>query len=120
MLCTCSYLIRDILLNTSLKQSGGTTYEIKTGRRDGVVSEASTVDLPFPSTTVSDAIEGFGKKGLSPSDMVTLLGTTCLTIFLSLFSPFYLGLFVSYMIKIEETKVNIQKSPLNNFFVDGK
>lgn len=79
-------------MNTLLKQSGGTTYEIKTGRRDGVVSEASTVDLPFPSTTVSGAIEGFGKKGLSPSDMVTLLGTTFLIHFFESFLSFLLGL----------------------------
>ncbi|KAK1305471.1 Peroxidase 60 [Acorus calamus] len=52
----------------------GARYEVETGRRDGKVSLASNVDLPSPFLTVSETISAFEKKGLSPTDMVYLLG----------------------------------------------
>ncbi|XP_055815295.1 peroxidase 60-like [Solanum dulcamara] len=53
---------------------GGKWYDVETGREDGNVSSASNVDLPGASISVSDSIKAFGKKKLSPTDMVYLLG----------------------------------------------
>ncbi|XP_050140421.1 peroxidase 60 [Malus sylvestris] len=53
---------------------GGGRYEVQTGRRDGFVSQASDVDLPNPSMSVSDSVAAFARKGLNASDMVHLLG----------------------------------------------
>lgn len=58
-----------------LMQSGGARYEIPTGRRDGIVSEASNVNLPTRSISVSNAIAAFANKGLNTTDVVLLLGT---------------------------------------------
>lgn len=58
-----------------LMQSGGERYEIQTGRKDGLVSQASNVNLPSPSISVSDSIAAFATKGLTTKDMVLLLGT---------------------------------------------
>ncbi|VVB16834.1 unnamed protein product [Arabis nemorensis] len=49
-------------------------YEIPTGRHDGLVSLASTIDLPSPRLTVSDTVAKFAKENLSLTDMVLLLG----------------------------------------------
>ncbi|KAF8039591.1 hypothetical protein BT93_B1952 [Corymbia citriodora subsp. variegata] len=54
--------------------SGGGRYKIETGRKDGLVSLASNVDLPAPSISVNDSITAFARKGLTVSDMVLLLG----------------------------------------------
>ncbi|KAF5744880.1 peroxidase 60-like [Tripterygium wilfordii] len=56
----------------SLSQGG--RYEVQTGRRDGLVSLASNVNLPSPDFTVSQSINAFSQKNLSPTDMVYLLG----------------------------------------------
>ena len=55
-------------------QSDGGTYNVQTGRRDGLVSLASNVDLPPPFISVSDSIAAFAAKGLNVTDMVYLLG----------------------------------------------
>ncbi|CAM8879265.1 unnamed protein product [Rhodiola kirilowii] len=52
----------------------GTRYEVQTGRRDGLVSRASNVNLPGPSISVSQLASIFANKGLNVSDMVILLG----------------------------------------------
>ncbi|OUZ99191.1 Plant peroxidase [Macleaya cordata] len=49
-------------------------YEVPTGRMDGKVSLATNVDLPSPRITVKDSIIAFGKKKLSSTEMVLLLG----------------------------------------------
>ncbi|PKI53705.1 hypothetical protein CRG98_025946 [Punica granatum] len=54
--------------------SGGGQYPVQTGRKDGLVSLASNVNLPGPSFSVSQAISAFAQKGLSATDMVFLLG----------------------------------------------
>ncbi|KAL8227174.1 hypothetical protein R6Q57_017006 [Mikania cordata] len=55
--------------------SGGSRYNVQTGRRDGRVSLAqNTKSLPAPSVSVSTAIRAFARKGLTPTDMVYLLG----------------------------------------------
>lgn len=47
---------------------------MKTGRRDGSVSRAHNVKLLGPTASVSDSIALFQKKGLTPTDMVILIG----------------------------------------------
>ena len=54
--------------------SGGPKYDIPTGRRDGLVSSVSDVDLPGPRVPVSDARQIFAAKGITTEEMVTLLG----------------------------------------------
>ncbi|KAL3752307.1 hypothetical protein ACJRO7_013027 [Eucalyptus globulus] len=54
--------------------SGGGRYRVETGRKDGLVSLASNVNLPPPSISVNDSIAAFAQKGLTVSDMVLLLG----------------------------------------------
>lgn len=45
-----------------------------TGRRDGLVSSISEVDLPGPTPTISQAQQAFQARGLTLADMVVLLG----------------------------------------------
>ncbi|KAL9257978.1 Peroxidase 60-like protein [Drosera capensis] len=52
----------------------GTWYEVQTGRRDGLVSLASNVNLPGPTIPVPDAVALFESNGLSVPDLVLLLG----------------------------------------------
>lgn len=54
--------------------SGGLRYNVPTGRRDGLVSRASDVNVPSPSFTISQAQQAFSNKGLTLNDMVALLG----------------------------------------------
>ncbi|KAI4325572.1 hypothetical protein MLD38_030957 [Melastoma candidum] len=54
--------------------AGGPRYNIPTGRRDGLISDPSLVDLPSPSFTVSQALDAFTAKGFNLTEMVTLLG----------------------------------------------
>ncbi|XP_010421030.1 PREDICTED: peroxidase 60-like [Camelina sativa] len=51
-----------------------TWYAIPTGRFDGTVSLASSVDLPSPRLTVSQTADKFFDRKLSLTDMVLLLG----------------------------------------------
>lgn len=54
--------------------AGGPQYSLPTGRRDGTISSINDVNLPGPSSLVSDAAAAFSAKGLSIPEMVTLLG----------------------------------------------
>ena len=54
--------------------AGGPKYNIPTGRRDGLISRASEVNLPGPRMSVSQAQQAFAAKGMSLNDMVVLLG----------------------------------------------
>ncbi|XP_054799380.1 peroxidase 57-like [Prosopis cineraria] len=55
--------------------AGGPKYEVPTGRRDGLVSKRSSVDLPGPDISVQDALDLFDKKGIKrEEDMVSLMG----------------------------------------------
>ncbi|BFG34790.1 hypothetical protein CerSpe_210640 [Prunus speciosa] len=54
--------------------SGGGRYNVQTGRRDGLISLATNVDLPAPSISVPDSVAAFAGKGLNMTDMVHLLG----------------------------------------------
>lgn len=55
-------------------QSGGLNYSVPTGRRDGLRSDPSDVNLPGPSLAVPEALQFFTAKGFSLNDMVILLG----------------------------------------------
>ncbi|XP_057786874.1 peroxidase 44-like [Salvia miltiorrhiza] len=52
----------------------GPRYDVPTGRRDGLVSDMNEVDLPGPQESVAQAFATFRAKGLTLSEMVTLLG----------------------------------------------
>ncbi|KAK6912549.1 hem peroxidase [Dillenia turbinata] len=54
--------------------AGGPNYNIPTGRRDGLVSNPSEVDLPGPDVSVAKATKIFKSKGFNANEMVTLLG----------------------------------------------
>ncbi|PKI53710.1 hypothetical protein CRG98_025951 [Punica granatum] len=54
--------------------SGRKWYLVQTGRKDGLVSLPSDVNLPGPTISVSQSIAAFAQKGLSVTDMVYLLG----------------------------------------------
>ncbi|CAK9879858.1 unnamed protein product [Sphagnum jensenii] len=60
---------RDVVL-----LAGGPQILFPTGRRDGVVSLASAVDVPGPTDTVTQAIAAFNSIGLNVNDLTTLLG----------------------------------------------
>lgn len=54
--------------------AGGLNYSLPTGRRDGFVSNMNDVNVPDPNFTVDQAIQAFASKGLTPFEMVVLLG----------------------------------------------
>lgn len=64
-----TYIYIDIM------QSGGTSWGVPTGRRDGLVSQASdTANLPAFNDPISVQIRKFADKGLNTQDLVTLVG----------------------------------------------
>ncbi|KAK4282077.1 hypothetical protein QN277_013497 [Acacia crassicarpa] len=54
--------------------AGGPKYEVPTGRRDGLVSRSSDVDLLGPGISVQNALDFFADKGIKRQDMVSLMG----------------------------------------------
>ncbi|XP_054779676.1 peroxidase 66-like [Prosopis cineraria] len=55
--------------------SGGPSWEVLKGRKDGRVSKASdTRNLPPPTSNVSQLIQSFASRGLDVKDLVTLSG----------------------------------------------
>ncbi|KAL6906365.1 hypothetical protein ACP4OV_003966 [Aristida adscensionis] len=55
--------------------SGGPSYQVQLGRRDGMVSQASMAsDLPGPNVDIPTAINMFANKGLNSFDMAILMG----------------------------------------------
>ncbi|KAL4567686.1 hypothetical protein LXL04_023278 [Taraxacum kok-saghyz] len=54
--------------------SGGPSYPVFLGRRDGVESNAAWIDFPSPSSSWESTLAYFESKGLDLQDMVTLLG----------------------------------------------
>ncbi|KAI3715799.1 hypothetical protein L6452_22786 [Arctium lappa] len=59
----------------SVVLSGGTSWGVPTGRRDGLVSQASdTANLPAFNDPISVQIRKFADKGLNTQDLVTLVG----------------------------------------------
>ncbi|KAG6408399.1 hypothetical protein SASPL_131410 [Salvia splendens] len=54
--------------------AGGPSYPVYLGRRDGMESKASWVDLPSPAISIDQGITYFKSKGLDDMDYATLLG----------------------------------------------
>ncbi|XP_074296702.1 peroxidase 6-like [Silene latifolia] len=59
-----------------VKMTGGPFYEIKLGRKDGLVSQASRVagNLARPNMTITQIIDQFKNKGFTVQEMVALVG----------------------------------------------
>ncbi|KAL8201285.1 hypothetical protein R6Q57_012624 [Mikania cordata] len=66
--------ILNLVVRDAIYFSGGPSYPVFLGRRDGMKSDAAWVDLPLPSISWESALAYFTSKGLSVVDMVTLLG----------------------------------------------
>ncbi|XP_009796548.1 peroxidase 44-like [Nicotiana sylvestris] len=73
MTVSCADIIA-LATRDAVALAGGPSYSIPTGRRDGLVSDPSQVNLPGPSLTVPQAFQFFKNKGFTMNDMVTLLG----------------------------------------------
>ncbi|KAJ9538313.1 hypothetical protein OSB04_031046 [Centaurea solstitialis] len=59
----------------SVVQTGGRSWQVPLGRRDGLVSQASdTATLPAFNDPISVQIRKFADKGLNAQDLVTLVG----------------------------------------------
>ncbi|XP_057740590.1 peroxidase 44-like [Arachis stenosperma] len=54
--------------------AGGPSYNVGTGRRDGLVSDPREVKLPLPSMSVFEALHFFTARGFTLFEMVTLVG----------------------------------------------
>jgi hypothetical protein len=73
-----------------LQTSGGTiTWKVPTGRRDGLVSLASEVHLPSPTSTVATLTSDFAAVGLSVAQMVALSGTNVLILIINRMQSIY-------------------------------
>ena len=59
-------------------QTGGPTWQVPTGRRDGLTSSAAaaTLGLPSPSLTTPVLTQIFLAHGLTQDEMITLSGKT--------------------------------------------
>lgn len=57
-------------------QTGGLSWDVPTGRRDGRVSLVSEVKLPGFSDSIQVQKEKFSDVGLNTNDLVTLAGNT--------------------------------------------
>lgn len=56
-------------------QTGGRSWQVPLGRRDGLVSKASdTANLPAFNDSMTVQIQKFADKGLHTQDLVTLVG----------------------------------------------
>ncbi|CAI0397030.1 unnamed protein product [Linum tenue] len=66
--------ILNLATRDAVHLAGGPSYPLFTGRRDGMTSKASTVDLPSASISSKAALAYFESKTLDVLDMTTLLG----------------------------------------------
>ncbi|KAM7478935.1 hypothetical protein LguiA_027148 [Lonicera macranthoides] len=95
----------------------GPSYEVETGRRDGVVSDVSTADkMPDVSDSVEQLKTKFQEKGLSAKDLVLLNGTLSLSLSLYIYIYIYMShtesckfgvLLVGGHLKVYEQAINI-------------
>ncbi|XP_072957999.1 peroxidase 44-like [Typha angustifolia] len=76
-LCPSTVSCADIITlatRDAVALAGGPSYDVPTGRRDGLVSNPNDVNLPGPSLSISQALQFFTKKGFTLEDMAVLLG----------------------------------------------
>lgn len=60
------------------QQANGPSYEVETGRRDGVISNLSLAEnMPDVSDSIQILKAKFSDKGLSEKDLVVLSGILC-------------------------------------------
>lgn len=56
-------------------QSGGPSWDVPKGRKDGRISKASeTIQLPAPTFNISQLQQSFSQRGLSLEDLAALSG----------------------------------------------
>ncbi|KAK2416249.1 Peroxidase superfamily protein [Trifolium repens] len=58
----------------SVVLAGGPSYNVPTGRHDGLVSSIHEVNLPGPESSIKDVLQVFNSKGMTMEEMVILLG----------------------------------------------
>ncbi|KAK9288888.1 hypothetical protein L1049_017355 [Liquidambar formosana] len=66
--------ILNLATRDAVHLAGAPSYPVFTGRKDGMVSSAASVDLPSPSISWESALAYFESKGLDVLDLGTLLG----------------------------------------------
>ncbi|XP_057777807.1 probable peroxidase 26 [Salvia miltiorrhiza] len=66
--------ILQLATRDALHLAGAPSYPVFLGRRDGMESKASWVDLPSPAISIDQGIAYFKSKGLDDMDYATLLG----------------------------------------------
>ncbi|CAM8888811.1 unnamed protein product [Rhodiola kirilowii] len=70
---SCADIIT-VATRDAVVMSGGLSWTVPTGRRDGTVSLASEVNLPGPTDSIESQLKTFTDKGLTAQDLVTLVG----------------------------------------------
>jgi len=70
---SCADII-SLATRDSVVLAGGPSYNVPTGRRDGLVSTVNDVHLPGPESSISQTLQVFKSKGMTLEEMVTLLG----------------------------------------------
>nr|AFK41612.1 unknown [Lotus japonicus] len=66
--------ILQLATRDAVQLAGGPGYPVFTGRKDGMRSDAASVDIPSPSVSWQEALAYFKSRGLNVLDMGTLLG----------------------------------------------
>ncbi|XP_010672273.2 probable peroxidase 61 [Beta vulgaris subsp. vulgaris] len=66
--------ILQLATRDAVSLAGGPSYPVLTGRRDGLSSKASSVDLPSPYISLNEGLEYFEARGLNIQDYTVLLG----------------------------------------------
>ncbi|PRQ37911.1 putative peroxidase [Rosa chinensis] len=67
--------ILNLATRDAVHLAGAPSYPVLTGRRDGLTSSRSSVDLPSPSISWQASLDYFKSRGLNVLDMTTLLGS---------------------------------------------
>ncbi|KAL6205187.1 hypothetical protein ACLB2K_022449 [Fragaria x ananassa] len=71
---SCADLL-NLATRDAVHLAGAPSYPVLTGRRDGLKSSRSSVDLPSPSISWQASLDYFKSRGLNVLDMTTLLGS---------------------------------------------
>lgn len=72
---TCEFQVSNFFSYVCVSKSGGPSWGVPTGRRDGrISSSAEASSLPTPLDPVPTQKQKFASKGLDDHDLVTLVG----------------------------------------------